>query len=424
MTDVLSKNLDVIERRWPKIHTKIQQANLDTLTVSLEQNTLLINDIQLTSSYDRTAEAELQSSRIPQSSSHAFVYGVGLGDVPLNLLQRKNLKSLTVAILNFDLLLHSLNAIDHTLWLSDKRINLTSAEQLRDVCKPFIALPTELIFASDESAKLRDRVMLELDHDFIMVYHDEKNAVAVSEVDSNYSLLTIDTSVKALFNSFCGRVYITAAGPTLSENYDELRRAKNSSKNIKIIALDASVKALLNENIIPDFIISIDARSHKMFAGLDIEKKLAGIPLIYFPRLDHQFLTQWPGKRYCSYSDNALYQQYKTHYPDAALFTGGSVIHPAVDLAVKMGANEVVLLGADFGFPDNKTYVQGQSYDYTKQFLSSPHWVINGRGERITTILNYRGYLRDLERYIETKPQIKFFNGSDKGARIEGTELL
>ena len=424
MTDILSKNLDVIEKYWPKIYAEIQQANLNTLTVSVEQNTLLINDIQLTSSYDRAEEAEIQTTRIPLSSTHAYIYGVALGDVPLNLLQRKNLKSLTVCILNFDVFLHSLNAVDHILWLSDKRVTLTTADQLKDVLEPFIALPTELIFASNESAKLRDRVMLELDHDFIMAHHHEDNSLAVSEIEANSSFLTIDASVKELFNSISGRVYITAAGPTLSEHYDELRSAKNNLKDIMIIALDASVKALLNENIIPDFIVSIDARSHKMFAGLDIKKTLAGIPLVYFPRLEHQFLTQWPGKRYCSYSDSELYHQYKTHYPKSALFTGGSVIHPAVDLSVKMGANEVVLLGADFGFPDNKTYVQGQDYDYTQQFLSSSHWVINGKGERITTMLNYRGYLRDLERYIETKPQIKFINGSDKGARIEGTTLL
>ena len=38
------------------------------------------------------------------------------------------------------------------------------------------------------------------------------------------------------------------------------------------------------------------------------------------------------------------------------LYVGGSVIHPAVDLAVKMGAARITLFGADFAFPMNKTH--------------------------------------------------------------------
>lgn len=424
MTDILLENLAVIQKRWPEIRRRIEQSSLQSLTVTVEQNTLLINDIQLTSNYNRAAEAEIQAQRIPINSPQAFVYGVGLGDVPDNLLKREALQSLVICILNLDLFLHTLNAIDHTSWLLDPRTQLMTSDQLTDVQQPFLALPTELIFCDDQSAILRDRIMLELDHDFIMSHHHENNKLAVSEVAANQSLLTLDSSVKSLFNTLHGRVYIAAAGPTLSKHYDKLRKIRQDDENSIIIALDACVKALLSENISPDYIVSIDARSAQIFDGVDIKKYLTGIPLIYFPRLDHVFLSQWPGKRFCSYSDSELYHEYKKHYPGASLFTGGSVIHPAVDLAVKMGASEVVLLGADFGFPDNKTYVSGQDYDYTQQFLSSSHWVINGKGEKITTMLNYRGYLRDLERYIETKPHINFLNGSDEGAKIAGTTLL
>ena len=103
MTDILLENLAVIQKRWPEIRRRIEQSSLQSLTVTVEQNTLLINDIQLTSNYNRAAEAEIQAQRIPINSPQAFVYGVGLGDVPDNLLKREALQSLVICILNLDL---------------------------------------------------------------------------------------------------------------------------------------------------------------------------------------------------------------------------------------------------------------------------------------------------------------------------------
>ena len=45
---------------------------------------------------------------------------------------------------------------------------------------------------------------------------------------------------------------------------------------------------------------------------------------------------------------------------------------------------------------------------------------VNGYGEKNPTYLNFRGYLRDLEHYIELHPQVSFYNGSKVGANIAG----
>ncbi|MFT6836134.1 MAG: hypothetical protein ACJA0H_002180, partial [Francisellaceae bacterium] len=41
----------------------------------------------------------------------------------------------------------------------------------------------------------------------------------------------------------------------------------------------------------------------------------------------------------------------------------------------------------------------------------------------VPTLLSYRGYLRDLEDYIELIKGVDFYNGSSKGALIRGTKL-
>jgi len=150
-------------------------------------------------------------------------------------------------------------------------------------------------------------------------------------------------------------------------------------------------------------------------------------PLVYFPVVKSSLLSLWQGPKYTAYSTGELYDVINEKYSKGRLYCGGSVIHPAIDLAVKMRAKKVVLLGTDFSFPKGKTH----AYWHNDELLDdthiahnlTTHWVLNGYNERVPTLLNYRGYLRDLEQYIALTNQVEFFNGSLEGALIEGTNI-
>ena len=103
------------------------------------------------------------------------------------------------------------------------------------------------------------------------------------------------------------------------------------------------------------------------------------------------------------------------------MYVGGSVIHPAVDLAVKMGADRITLFGADFAFPMNKTHAGWNDGELGPAVSQAKHWVLDGHGQRVRTQLNFRSYLCELERYIAGHPQVRFFNSSRAGAMIVGT---
>ncbi|MFT5155242.1 MAG: hypothetical protein ACI841_005253, partial [Planctomycetota bacterium] len=49
-------------------------------------------------------------------------------------------------------------------------------------------------------------------------------------------------------------------------------------------------------------------------------------------------------------------------------------------------------------------------------------WVVDGRGERVPTLPNLRGYLRDLERYLKAHQNVQFFKPCRLGALIEGVK--
>lgn len=422
----LSNNLLTILKRWPEIADLLQTAHYDLSQVELvadKECSLVFDSIQIASSFDQVEEANIQISQITNDTDVVTLYGTGLGKVQQQLLLCDNLLTLNVVILNMALFKASLSYFDHLGWLQDPRINLlTPLHNNRITNQPtsmFIALPAELVLAENDSARLRDRICLALDSEFIEQSSGSKNKELVDKIDDNLAFINEDHDVCQLISSAQKSQYIICgAGPTLVEHFTWLKRPEIKAK-YTLIAVDAAVQALYQEDIIPNIIVSIDPRAKTLFEGFN-EK----VPLVYFPVVDGDFLINWPGERYVAYSTGALYHKINERLPKGRLYCGGSVIHPAIDLAVHMKAKKVVLLGADFSFPGEKSHAYWEEDRELVSAKSTQHWVLNAENVRVPTLLNYRGYLRDLEQYIELAKHVSFFNGSKKGALIAGTTIL
>ena len=156
-----------------------------------------------------------------------------------------------------------------------------------------------------------------------------------------------------------------------------------------------------------------------LFRSLPEESDSVG--LVYFPMVSPEVLLAWQGPRYGAYSASPLYEEVRGLLPRGELFSSGSVLHPAVDLAVKMGAGRVTLLGTDFAFIGEETHAGWPAGLLTPTNMPT-HWVLNGHGQRVTTLLNFRSYLCDLERFIARHPEVSFFNTCRDGAWIDGAD--
>jgi hypothetical protein len=234
-------------------------------------------------------------------------------------------------------------------------------------------------------------------------------------------VLLADDDVAQLFGSCVGReVYVIGTGPTLEHHFQQLAAVHGQAERPLFICVDTAYRPLRENGITPDLVVSIDQRIS--FRHLPFEES-DDIPLVYMPMSDPQVLRAWKGKRYGGYSASPIYAQLRQQHPRAHLHVGGSVIHPAVDLAVKMGAASITLFGADFAFPMNKTHAGWIDGDLGPAVSQARHWVLDGKGERVRTQLNFRGYLCVLERYIARHPQVSFFNSSRGGAMIAGTQF-
>jgi len=423
---LLKKNLEVLDKRWPDIYQAINRTTKrPSIAVSRDTPvpTLIIDGIHLSSGYDRVKEAQLQSLLVPDKSNKAWVYGVGLGDLPRTLLERNKIEQLFVVIMNLGLVRQSFSSLDHTDWLSDPRVNLLTATDQIDVHFPFATTPPCLELADNSSASLRDLIYLELATPSICKKHSPDNRHLIERLAENKNFMQMDGDVTSLFGSAIGEtIIIAAAGPTLAKHYEWIRQQQE--KHL-LIAVDAALRPLHKAGINPDIVVTIDGHPkliYTFFNDLDLtpyEQR----PLIYFPIVHKNVLNLWPGPRFVAYADLPLYREYINKFPKGILFASGGVLHPATDLAIKMGATKVVLLGADYAFPNNQTHVKNCSVAQKRE-AGLNFWVLSGRGERIQTAPNYRGALRDLERYIAYHPEVTFINGSREGALIKNTTFL
>ncbi|MHA3738364.1 motility associated factor glycosyltransferase family protein [Pseudomonas sp. Eth.TT006] len=423
MSEFFQANAEVLQRRWPALFERLMAEDSSAVQAELVQglgSTLSVNGVQLTSRHDRVHEARLQAASLPEHPQ-LHVYGTGLGDLPTVLLERAGLEQLYVHVLNGALFALVLQLLDQRQWLQDPRVQLFYAGDLSDICTPFFALPAEMLLADDFNAKIRDRLVNEVHLSFNNREFDVQSPFIQQRLQDCLPLLLADDDVAQLFGSACGReIYVIGTGPTLEGHFERLAAIRAQAERPLFLCVDTAYRPLRERGIVPDLVVTIDQRIS--FRHLPFEDS-AGIPLVYLPMSDPAVLTAWQGKRYGGYSASPVYAALREQYPRGQLHVGGSVIHPAVDLAVKMGAARITLFGADFAFPMNKTHAGWSDGELGPGVDQARHWVQDGNGQRVSTQLNFRGYLCVLERYIAAHPQVQFFNSSRAGAMIAGTQF-
>lgn len=420
---IYQKNLSLIKHRFPEVGTKLDLAQLPEsveVVTNTPDATLRINGIHLTSAYDRRREAERQAGLIPLQSPLAWVYGIGLGDLPRSLLGRNELKQLNIVILNPSVAVAALTYFDHSDWLTDPRVVLHCGSEAK-LAVPLAANPACLILADASSASVRDRVFLELATPFIRRQHSSENPEIRERIAANERFIKDDGDVSSLFGKKLGAtIMVAAAGPSLTHSLSQILHHR---AQFPLLAVNSALIPLAKAGIVPDAVVAIDSdpKIISCFEGIDLHL-FENVPLIYFPKVPEAVLAIWPGPRLVAFSEHPSYKAISKAYPRGKLFSSGSVIHPTVDLAVQMGATTVILSGADLAFPGGIEYAEGAGWEKLAS-NGMQHWVADGHGNPVNTTAALRGYLRDLEDYIKTKPSVRFFNSSQDGAWIKGTEL-
>lgn len=261
--------------------------------------------------------------------------------------------------------------------------------------------------------------MSEIELPFASARFDAEHPAVTRRLTENRELLTSDGDVASLFGLARGKhALIIASGPTLQTNLATLQaQLQTRRQDYLLISVDTALAFLLHHGIRPDIVVTIDDAIHGSRLPAD---QSAQTTLVYYPTVPTAALLAWQGPRKAAYSRSPMYQALRQEIPKGTLHSGGSVIHPAVDLAVQMGCQQVILLGTDFAFPGELTHsgwADGALGPRASQALS---WTLDGHGRRVKTNPNFSAYRTELERYIARHPEVHFWNSSREGAEIAG----
>ena len=211
------------------------------------------------------------------------------------------------------------------------------------------------------------------------------------------------------------KVLIVGAGPSLDARMAEL---ENKDDDTIILAVATVLKKLTNRGIIPDYAVVMDSqmRTFKQIEGL----KIMDTPLLVDSTACWRFAEEYQGKRYIVYqkgfqeADRCAKEERCQQYE-----TGGSVTTLALEIALRLGADSIYMLGVDLAYPDGISHATG-TMDRMDRNTNGMKKVKSVNGDEVYTDLLFDSYRIWIENKIKEYPQVNFYNLSTCGAYIEG----
>jgi len=231
-------------------------------------------------------------------------------------------------------------------------------------------------------------------------------------------------------------VFLAAAGPTLDEAGPFLGEIY---KRCIVVAVDTSLRFLLDRKIDPDFVVSVDPQ-YWNFRHLDRvpapKTCLIAESAVYPPALRHCF-----GELFLCGSFFPLGRFIEDKVEQKGdLGTGGSVATSAWDFIRLLGARQIWIAGLDLSFPDLKTHFKGalfeeKSHAESNRFVPAetrnfrvlrngqPFRAKGKNGDTVLTDKRLSLYASWFENRFSQFPDLENFCLSDRGLDLKGLEV-
>lgn len=439
MSELYQKNMQLIHQRWPEVAKEIDSQDIEKLDAKLvegKSQTISVNDIQLSSRHDPLEEALFYRSQTQGENYHLF--GCAMGDIPKLLMHDKQAKSITIYVINPDVMKLVLHFTEQP-WLEDERFCLRFMEE-NPVVRDFlltdqgaIILPSEKVLCRRHSPSLF--YQFESANFFFHI-----NKQMMEEEDVKFDLQRLKDNLPVLkkrkpINNFTEKHYkkyasaiVIGAGPTLEDQIDRLKEIMRRKHRPYIIAASMAGNTLYQHGIYPDAIINIDRGKGvgenndglSKFVPFQLAEK--GTKFIVATLTPTDIIEKWSGKLYYANLVTPNYDECQKRLPTERLFIYGSVIAPAVQIAASIATQRVYFMGMDFSFPDKKFHA-GMDND-THGNMSINEVVLNGYDEEVETSTSYRTFLTGVECLTHEFSALQFINCSRRGAKINKTTYL
>lgn len=246
---------------------------------------------------------------------------------------------------------------------------------------------------------------------------------------ANLPHLLASRDVGELFGRCSGTpVVVLAAGPSLDVNLEQLRPVRERAL---MIAVDTALRPCLAAGLPPDLVVGVDPGEANL-RHLAVGTVPATTSLVAEASLAPGSFEAFDGRVFTF--------RVGDHHPwpwlngqgieRAQLRAWGSVLASALDLAVQIGGNPVVLLGADFAYTGGQPYCRNTAYEedwardraagYSleviwRQWIKNPIDVADTAGRPVQTTPHLVAFRDWIANYCRAAAGVSFVNGTGAG---------
>lgn len=232
-------------------------------------------------------------------------------------------------------------------------------------------------------------------------------------------------NVDAIKDKIQGKnVYIIAAGPSLDNNYMELKKVGDSGV---IIATGTVLGKLIRAGIYPDYFIITDTNdsTYPQIKGVEECK----IPLLYLSTAYNKVVQDYKGEKYIILQKGYKRSESFAQAHNNNLYnTGGSVTTTAVDIAIQMGCKRLIGVGMDFAYTSGLDHARETPFvkEVSKSLSLREVEDVNGNIVNTTKVLDiYRKWIEErISWEISLGTDIEFIDATEGGAKIKGMKLM
>lgn len=218
-------------------------------------------------------------------------------------------------------------------------------------------------------------------------------------------------------NAFKDEWVVVGAGPSLNDNVDFI---KESVGKRTICAINASLKWFSRNDVMPDVCTVCDPLDSLIPHIEGIEEFSKNVPLVADPVANRAFVEKYKGPRYYIFSTITSMTAGDEKVVGDIWKIGGTVTSMAIELAYRMGAKKIHIIGADLAYPDAVTYADGVGHEAGKWDLNE-ETVVSVDDKIIPTSIKFYEYKVLIEDQITKYRGVEVINRSLHGAYLNGT---
>ena len=386
------------------------------------------------STYNIEQEMRWTFKEVPSDVKTIMIFGIGMLDTLSHILnhfkQVKTIIFIEPSLQIFDAMLHKLDLVKILKKARNIEliftINFSPAAAANDAakilhCKDSYVIATLVSYQS---------LFQQYNEEFIKCFRDliirENITLGNSEI-SRYQWLTESMlnrnlrapSVDIFRKVIAGKpVILVGAGPSLKNNMHLLKEAENKAI---IIAGGTAVKILNQAGIRAHFYMILDSSDTEIYDNL----AYPDVPLLFSYQASHEVLNRYGGFKafYLTFLDALNAYTYEKASLSYTVFrTGPSVINTIQDIAGKFQASQIIFLGQDMCFYDDKMYADS-SIKASDMLRQGRRFTLKDvYGKTVTSNYSYYSIKDSIETICKIYPNIVTVNATEGGLNIEGVE--